>query len=412
MLFRKEGYKMKNVLWLIFCILVTYPLSVFSGSSIFGLRSQALGEYQYPFSTASMGRGGINIAFVDSISVNHFNFALWNNLTRSTISLNLGYQNIYSETQTDNIRSSTANFQGGFLVLPLQSNKLTLGFGLIPYSQNNIRLETTQSGQGTAPIQTVSVSGTISQAQFALAYKIIPTLSIGLSGNYTFGLITDQFDIDYSEAGFGDIFIENRYQIYGAGFGIHSFYDISSRLAAGLTVKFPATLTLFTEQISINTKKTIEENRKMTIPLHLGTGISYLLTPRWRTGADFHYHTWKEGYKIGSDPVNNMSNSFRFAIGAEREPITRRFTSYAENITWRFGFFIGQLNTMANGKSVDEIGFGLGIGLPIIKNRNRFDIAFELGKRGSLDVNRRSEIYFRLNFELSTNELWFIREER
>jgi len=303
-------------------------------------------------------------------------------------------------------------FQGGFLLLPLQSNRLTLGFGLIPYSQNDIRVQTTQSGQGTSPVQTVSVTGTVSQAQIAIAYKFTPALSIALSGNYTFGLITDQFDLDYSEPGFGDIFVENKYQIYGSGFGIHGFYTISNRFAAGLSVKFPTKLTIFTEQISINSEKTIEQNREMTIPLHFGTGISYALTPRWRTGLDFHYQTWEEGYKIENIRVNNMSNSFRIALGAEREPISRRFTSYAENITWRFGFFMGQLNAIANGKSVDEIGVGLGIGLPIIKNRNRFDIAFEIGKRGALDVNGRSEIYYRLNFAISTNELWFIREER
>jgi len=35
-----------------------------------------------------------------------------------------------------------------------------------------------------------------------------------------------------------------------------------------------------------------------------------------------------------------------------------------------------------------------------------------LGKRGNLSINGLSETIFRLNFSLSANELWFVREER
>jgi long-subunit fatty acid transport protein len=403
---------MKKYLYFGLIVIIILPLSASAGSSVFGLGPQLLGEYQYPLSTAAMGRGGVTIAFIDSMGINHFNFALWNTLSRSTISLNMRYQNISSEIKTDEIHSSNANFQGGFLILPIQAKKLSIGFGLIPYSQNDIRVQISQSGQDTSPVQTVSVKGTVSQSQFAIAYKFMKSLSVGLSANYTFGLITDEFDIEYSESGFGDLLIENKYQIYGVGFGMHAFYDISNRLATGLTVKFPSKLTLFTEQISINSEKTIEEDRKLTIPLHFGAGISYKLSSHWKAGFDYHYHAWKNGYRIEDNQVKDMSNSYRIAFGAEREPTSRRFTRYEENIAWRFGIFMGQLNTLANGRTVDEFGLCVGIGLPIIKNRNRFDIAVEFGKRGALNVNDRSDIYFRFNFGLSTNELWFIREER
>jgi opacity protein-like surface antigen len=391
---------------------VLIPLTLSAGSSVFGLGPRLIGDYRYPISTAAMGRGGVSIGLVDSIGINYQNFALWHSLSRSTIGLDLSYQNISSEVASESIASSTANFNGGFLVLPLESRKFAIGFGLIPYSQNDIQLQITQTGSGATPNQTVSIEGNISQAHFGAAYKFTNTLSIALSLNYTFGLISDITTLEYAESGFGDLSVENRYQIYGSGFGAHAYYQVSDQIGTGLTATLPTTLTLFTEQQSISQEKTIDENRELTLPLQLGFGITYIPTDRWILGLDYHTQSWKDGYKVENERVANTANSFRFALGAERVPSSRRFSSYGDNITWRIGVFMGQLNTLSNNKTVNEFGATFGIGLPIAKNRNRFDIAFEFGKRGSIDSNQRSETYFRVNFALSTNELWFVREER
>jgi long-subunit fatty acid transport protein len=392
--------------------MVMIPLTLSAGSSVFGLGPRLIGDYQYPLSTAAMGRGGVSIGLIDSIGINYQNFALWHSLSRSTISLDLRYQNISSKVASESIASSTANFNGGFIVLPLQARKFALGFGLIPYSQNDIQLQINQAGSGATPSQTVSINGNISQAHFGAAYKITDRISVAVSTNYIFGLISDKTTLEYQETGFGDLAVENRYQIYGSGFGAHAYYQVSDIIGAGLTVTLPSKLTLFTEQQSISQEKTIDENRELTMPLQFGMGVSYKPSDRWNIGLDYQSHSWKDGYKIENETVPNMSNSFRFALGAERVPSSRRFSSYGDYITWRLGVFMGQMNTLSNNETVNEFGVALGIGLPIAKNRNRFDIAFEFGKRGSMNTNQRSETYFRVNFALSTNELWFIREER
>jgi hypothetical protein len=81
-------------------------------------------------------------------------------------------------------------------------------------------------------------------------------------------------------------------------------------------------------------------------------------------------------------------------------------------MNYRAGVFYGQMNFLSNGKPVNEYGLTAGLGLPIRQGISRIDVALQAGKRGDLKINGLSEMFFRLNFSVSANELWFVRDDR
>ena len=111
-------------------------------------------------------------------------------------------------------------------------------------------------------------------------------------------------------------------------------------------------------------------------------------------------------------PVSNMTNNFRFGAGIEHTPSSRRLAAYGNKMNYRAGVFYGQLNFMANNNPVNEYGVAIGLGLPIKSGSSRIDVAFQVGQRGDIALNGLSEKFFKLNFSISANELWFRPENR
>ena len=152
-------------------ILLLFLLSgtVLGSSSIFGFGPNLIGSYQYQYSVAALGRGGYEMAYLDSVSLNQMNFATWSFLSRTTLTLNASYQGMNIESQTGQSQfDSKANFNGGFIAWPLIQRKLTLGIGLVPLSVSDLGVQLQNVGIGASGVQSVVSSGTISEAKIAL----------------------------------------------------------------------------------------------------------------------------------------------------------------------------------------------------------------------------------------------------
>jgi hypothetical protein len=391
---------------------VFLPTVLISGTSIFGFGPQLPGEIQSQYSTAALGRGGFEMAIKDSMGLNQSNFALWSILSRTTISLNLRFQGISTKTNYDKIGSLNANFQGGFVGIPLIKRKMAIGFGLIPQLENDFKVKIQDVGIGTSAEQNIRVSGNIGEAKFIFSYAFIPSLSFALIPSYSFGFVSDKTSILYDDFAYGNIYVENRFKVYGPGLTLSAFSALSPRLAVGATIKFPQKLSLNTEQVSTNKSEIIDEDREATLPLETKVGISYRLSKRWQTGIDFQYYNWKGGYMINNRLIRGLTNNYRIGVGIERVPEDKQIAPLSEEMTYRGGFFFGQIYRNVNYEPVYDYGISLGLGFPIIRNRNRLDFAFEYGQRGDLSINLVTESYFRFHVSISANELWFVRENR
>lgn len=404
----------KKIYKLLLPLILILPCTSYGESSVFALVPGSIGEHHYAYSTAALGRGGFAMAFPDSLTLNQMNYALWSFIPRTTFSLSASYQGLKSESETNSISSYDGTFLGGYLAIPIIRRKMAIGFGVIPKSINNQGFFIKDVGIGAKADQTLKVKGTLSEVQVIASYAPVENLSIGFFTYYILGKITDMTRIEYTDRSYQDVIIENQYHFYGLGpsIGLSVFYKMTPWLSVGARYKFPTKMEVYAQQVSITTEKTIEKFQEVTFPANLTLGFSFQPLERWVLGADVDYVNWNGGYLFDGVPVRDMNDNFRIGMGIERLSSRRRLVSYADRMTYRAGVFYGQLNFLANDQPVDEYGISLGFGFPISQASSRLDIALQAGKRGDLSINGLSEMFFRLNFSLSANELWFVREDR
>jgi hypothetical protein len=410
----KETVIMKNIKKLSLILLLLLPSVSFGESSVFALVPRSIGEHHYPYSVAALGRGGFSMAVVDSVSLNQMNYSLWTFMPRTTFTLNVGYQGLETKSSTNKIGSIDGSFLGGFLAVPIMKKKMAIGFGIQPKSINNQGFVIKDAGVGARATQTIQTEGTLSEVQFIAAYSPIPDFSLGFFAYYILGKIRDNTTINYLDLSYSDINVSNEYHFHGKGpsFGISGFLRLTPRMTIGARVKIPTKITIYSQQESITAQKTVEEYQEVTFPLNLTVGLAWQPFERFVIGGDIDYIDWKSGYLFNNLPLSHMNNNFRLGAGVEFKPSKRRLASYLNRMNYRAGVFYGQMNFLANGEPVNEYGFSLGLGLPISRGNSRLDVAFQAGKRGDIIKNGLSEMFFRLNFSLSANELWFVRDDR
>jgi len=354
------------------------------------------------------------MAVVDSVSLNQMNYSLWTHMPRTTFTLGIAYQGLATESSTNKISSIDGSFLGGFLAIPIMKKKMAIGFGIQPKSINNQGFVLKDTGVGARATQTIKSKGTLSEVQFVVAYSPIPDLSLGFFAYYILGKINDNTTIKYLDFSYADISVSNEYHFYGNGpsFGVSGFLRLTPRMTIGARVKIPTKMTVYSQQHSISTRETIEEYQEVTFPLNVTVGMAWQPFERFVIGGDIDYIDWKSGYLFNGLPLSYMNNNYRIGAGVEIKPSKRRLASYANKMNFRAGVFYGQMNFLSNGQPVNEYGLTAGLGLPIRHGNSRVDIALQAGKRGDISINGLSEMFFRLNFSVSANELWFVRDDR
>ncbi|TFG99100.1 MAG: hypothetical protein E4H13_09195 [Calditrichales bacterium] len=405
---------MQKIKTIFIIILFILPTTSFSESSVFALTKKSLGEHHYPYSAAALGRGGFAMAFPDSVQINQVNFSLWSFMPRTTFTLEMMYQGLGTESKTDQISSYDGTFLGGYLTIPLIQHKMAIGFGIQPSSFNNQGFLIQNLGVGAPAEQTIKTKGTLSEVQVAATYAPNERMSFGVLMYYILGKITDNTTITYADRDYASIIIENQYQFYGLApsFGVSGFYRMFDWLSLGGRLKIPTKVKVFSKQKSLTTNKTIDRDQKVSFPVNITVGFSIQPFERLILGGDIDYIDWKNGYLFNGLPISQMNNNFRIGAGFEYLPSKRRLTSYGDKMNYRAGAFFGQMNFLANDETINEYGISLGLGLPIRSGNSRVDVAFQLGQRGDLGTNNLSEKFFRLNLQVSANELWFVRDDR
>ncbi len=397
----------------LFLLTLLWAQAVFASSSIFGFGPNLIGTYQYQYSTSALGRGGYEMAYLDSVNLNQMNFATWAYLSRTTVTMNMSYQGMNIESQTGQSQfDSKANFNGGYIAWPLIQRKMTLGIGIAPLSVSDLGVQIQNVGIGASGIQTVNSSGTISEAKIVFAMALSKNMGFAIVPSFTFGMIKDQIRINFDDAAYGDVAIENRYQFSGFGVAGNAYLNFWDFLALGAKIKIPSHLTVKTEQLSIVAANPYDNTRSVTLPFDVVIGANLKLWGEWQLGGDLAYQNWHNGYLVDNRALDNINDGIRIGVGIERGPEEKKYTSYFKNINLRGGAFVSQLNSTSKGETINEYGLSFGLGFPIVKNQNRIDLAFEFGQRGDLGLNFLREMFFRFNFSLSTNELWFVQQER
>lgn len=444
-----------------------FTVSVFLiGSSIQAQDNSPYSRYglgnEFPRTNiANRGMGGISAAYADVMSVNYSNPASYSAFQaiieqRSRkvaagrvildVGLNLSSRKLTEPNTTNSFTSSDALFSHVYVGIPIRKN-WGLSFGIRPLSRVTYDIIRTERLFNPNP-----PNGNIDSAvtQFTgTGGSFLPTIgtgfgsdhfSVGFNIGYLFGkkeiatrraLLNDSVQYAASNhttnTSFGNIF-------FNAGF---QYTDTLKRF--NQTTNTPYSMLRF--GVSGNWKQTINGSQDILRQTYVRNASGQelqvdsvfqqsdvkgeIIYPASFT-AGFYYEkgavakTKKLGWGIGLDYTSSQWQNYRFFGATDlvqnswEARLGGQLIPYLLNKwTYRFGAFAGKDYINTSNKNLPVYGVSLGVGIPILPNRqttlNQFsmiNLALEYSQRGN-DQNQLKESLLRFSVGLNFTDLWF-----
>jgi len=401
----------------LFCIFIVTLLSaplfpVHAGESLFGVTNNSIGLVQHPYASAGKARS-YEVAHMDSLMLNYRNFASWTDIAYTIFSIRTGYSGALSDTKEKSTYIDNANFQGGILAFPIYKKHLVFGFGVLPYTFINQRIEDeyTLTDEDIDVFQSLVMKGGLSRAMANFSVKLISGYRLGIGYEYTFGNITQNLVKELRENTTSSILVDYDYRYAGNGVVISAMGNPLDNWALGL---------VFRPSVKLNSKRVIDSaseelNREvegdLTLPAEFSLGLEYTFSSAYIAGLEFMYQDWKNGFKRNGSRDPSQELLYRIGGGIERKPSKRLFVDLAQRIAYRLGFFYGQLNYQSGNEPVNEYGLSMGISLPIQRFQSGIDFAAVVGRRGSLSQNGLEETFISFDVTINASEIWFRNRE-
>lgn len=380
-----------------------------AGESLFGISDKSIGFLSLPYSSGGMARS-YEMASQDSMQINFMNYSFWPGISNTSYSVKIGYRAAFGDDGTNgDLFNDVANFEGGFLAVPVLSKRMVAGIGLIPYTSMEQRLQAEKSENNYQMNEEILIKGGLSKAVFNLSYKITSDLGIGLGYEYIFGKISKKYRLEYMGSELLPLSFSFEYRFYGHGIVTSVHYRWNDRLTVGAAFRPRTSLDVRVKAASLSDEVNKSELRSVTLPEQFNLGMEYQLGDRWFSGFDLLQQGWNNGFKIDDKNWEKYYNDYwRMGFGIERKHSSKMFTNLIEKIDFRMGFFYGQLNHSSKNNPVNEYGLSFGFSMPIQRFNSKIDFSGIAGKRGSLDKNLYKENFLMFGITISASEVWFV----
>lgn len=387
-------------------LLILLSNHLIAGESLFGVTDKSIGFLQMSYSAAGLAKS-YEVASTDSLQINFQNFSLWTQLSATTYTIMGGYKAAFGDDGIKNdYYSDLANFQGGYLGIPIQKKKFVLGFGIQPISYMEQRYSESLDSNLD---ETIFIEGGLSRATFNLSYNFKKKIGLGIGYEYTFGKIRDNYLLEEPGNAVTRFGFNYEYRFYGHGVVLSAHSSPFKNFTVGLSARPPVTTKVRVKAFSTSTKVNESSLSEVTLPGQINFGMEYKIKPRTKMGLDLLYQDWASGYKIDGEKYDiNQDKFYRIGVGFERSPSAKRFVDFKDQVDYRVGLFYGNLNQLSNNSSVTEYGLSFGLSLPIQRFVSKIDISGLVGKRGDLSKNAYEETFFSVGFTISASELWFM----
>jgi hypothetical protein len=379
--------------------------------------------------------GGIGLGFRDPDQLNFLNPASFSSLDTMSFVFDFGVMGAHSVFKTSEMRSTyfAANLDHIALGFPL-TRWWSMSVGVMPYSKvgYSIMEEATDPDIGLIHYYYTG-NGGINQLNLATAVEFFNSLSIGANFKHLFGSARLSRIIDFPDEDLfstpeidstilvRDFIIELgiQYQLQiGERFEITlgGIYDKEASLNAETTLikknTFPGKETSVNDSTSLNPVFILEDTTRtgsINIPQKIGAGITLKYNNQFSLGIDYYQQDWTNATFFDQQQPLTKSNSFR--AGLEFIPNPRALTGYFNHISFRAGAHYSNTYLQLKGEQLKNYGISFGLGLPFSNANSSFNIAFMLGRRGTLENNLIQENYKQLSFSVTLYDIWFFRQK-
>ena len=362
-----------------------------------------IGDIRFKGAAENRSMAGLAIA-PDSIHINLQNPAGYSDLKLTSFSIGGTYNTTSqkTDTQSGSARRTTLDY----LAVGLPLGKLGMGFGLIPYSSVGYKIKTTST--------ILDGSGGMNKVFLGFGYKLGANLSVGADAQYNFGKIeTTNFELkDGIENGTS---VKNTAILSGINFNLGLMYQtkITKKMSLYSSVSYTAESTLVSQNtreigVSGDNTNTQEDARSLKLPSKLSFGAGLGENRKWLLGAEVSLQSTGNLVNFYNE-VNNVvyGKGSKYSIGGYFIPNYKSYTNYAKRITYRGGLKYEKTGLIIDSESINDMGFTLGMGMPLSGTFSNINFGFELGKKGTTTANLVQENYANLNIGFSLNEKWF-----
>jgi hypothetical protein len=146
-----------------------------------------------------------------------------------------------------------------------------------------------------------------------------------------------------------------------------------------------------------------------SIPSNYGFGASFIYKEKLVFGIDYTTQDWSKAKFFNTIDSRSLQSDNHFSIGCQFTPDKGSFRSYFERIRYRAGAYYNDTYIKYNNNSITDIGFSVGLGLPLRNGKSMFNIGSEFGRKGTTDALQID--YSRITFSLILYDNWFFKRK-
>jgi len=379
--------------------------------------------------------GGIGLALRDRSHINYLNPASYTAQDTLSFLFNFGLKSAFRTYQTNSNTSTSRNFRMDHLAIAFPITKWwKTSFGVVPFSSVGYSIVENDFLENNDPVDYIfEGNGGFSQLYLGTSFKIFKGLSIGANFTYLFGSMDISKKLEFPlNDDYSITMIENRTIIndFFYHFGIqyqHTFaerftftiggiYDLRTKMKAenritisnffeGSKQQINDTLVLLPEFIIDQSSS----GGNIEMPYKLGGGLSFNYNNKITVGFDYYEQDWSNALFFNKNEPLEKNNSVHW--GLEIIPDPTALSGYYNWISFRAGAHYENMYLKLRDEQLKDYGISFGIGLPLGGGMSSFNIACDIGRRGTLENNLIQENYMFISFNVTLHDFWFIKRK-
>lgn len=384
------------------CLVAAVLVSDARAESIFG--QSYYGQPSYLTDARAEGRGGVGLAYRDSINANVGTPTQLPDLRHLAISLSVAWgrtnsQDAFGEIERWKILNPTLRVGGraryGF--------GWGAGFEARRSTQWKIVRDAAASPDPSDPVpETLEREGTLFDFPFEIAWKLSRHVRVGGGIILVRGTVRQRYGADVGGAGTSPADVrEDIFRGEAAKFAL-SLYDLGPLSLAGVYV--PAhSANVQVNQRGISPQSQFEEERRDILPPRLSLGSRLDLPRRWSLGVDYRWEGWSD-YRGRQSYQGLLQDEWSLHGGLELEA---EGSGSRYQMPLRVGGWYRKWNYSLQGEQIREWGVSLGTAITLAGPFSRADLALQYGRIGAMDKNGAEEEFIRLVFSITGGEKWY-----
>jgi len=398
-----------------------------------------LGALEPAGSFRSAAMGGLSAGIRDNSAIYYLNPASYSSIDTNSFIFDFGldYGTNYLSDGTTTHSTNDMNFDHIMIGFPVAKG-VGIAAGLVPFSNGYYHIsESVGSGDpGYDPVTGGYLSvhtgeGSLSEFFIGAGTTISKYFSAGINLSLLFGSINRLNEIDFSDYYY--MYHNNtteKIQLTGINldYGVqliaplkNNYFinaGVSYTSAKNYSYRYEKLTYLFSAYSTIDTLSHEIDTSKARIPGAVRAGISFGKKNKFTVGFDYSASNWSQAVISSSGASFGDTRSYRFGV----EYIPDKFSNYslARRIEYRAGGHLEDTYLQISGEQVKEIGFSLGVGIPmtrtlsIVASRNLskanffFDYSRRSGPSGSA---LHTENIFTIGASLNFYDFWFLKRK-